>query len=58
MILGKDGQIQLGALWRPKNREIDDAVLGVAGSSEGAQKLYESIGYHAIYRMYDYVKVL
>ena len=71
MILGKTGQSQLGpirrtkaraivleALWRLKNRGIEDAVLGVAGSNEMAQKLYESIGYRAIYRMYDYVKVL
>ena len=46
------------ALWRLKNRGIEDAVLGVAGSNEVAQKLYESIGYRAIYKMYDYVRVL
>lgn len=50
--------IVLEALWRLKNRGIEDAVLGVAGSNEVARKLYESIGYRAIYRMYDYVKVL
>ena len=50
--------IVLEALWRLKSRGIEDAVLGVAGSNEVAQKLYESIGYRAIYKMYDYVKVL
>ena len=50
--------IVLEALWRLKRRGIEDAVLGVAGSNEVAQKLYESIGYRAIYKMYDYVKVL
>ena len=50
--------IILEALWRLKIRGIEDAVLGVAGSNEVAQKLYESIGYRAIYKMYDYVKVL
>ena len=50
--------IILEALWRLKSRGIEDAVLGVAGSNEVARKLYESIGYRAIYRMYDYVKVL
>ena len=50
--------IVLEALWRLKRRGIEDAVLGVAGSNELAQKLYESIGYRAIYRMYDYAKVL
>ncbi|RKU08254.1 hypothetical protein C6502_15540 [Candidatus Poribacteria bacterium] len=48
----------LEALWRLKNRGIDDAVLGVADSNEVARKLYESIGYRAIYKMHDYVKVL
>ena len=50
--------IVLEALWRLKSRGIEDAVLGVAGSNEVAQKLYESIGYRAIYKMYDYVKAL
>ena len=50
--------IILEALWRLKGRGIEDAVLGVAGSNKVAQKLYESIGYRAIYRMYDHVKVL
>ena len=50
--------IVLEALWRLKDKGIEDAVLGVASSNEVAQKLYESIGYRAIYRMYDYVKVL
>lgn len=50
--------IVLEALWRLKRRGIEDAVLGVAGSNEAAQKLYESIGYRVIYKMYDYVKVL
>ena len=50
--------IVLEVLWRLKGRGIEDAVLGVAGSNEVAQKLYESIGYRAIYKMYDYVKVL
>ena len=50
--------IILEALQRLKSRGIEDAVLGVAGSNEAARKLYESIGYRAIYRMYDYVKVL
>lgn len=50
--------IVLEALWRLKSRGIEDAVLGVAGSNEVAQKLYESIGYRAIYKMYDYVRVL
>ena len=50
--------IILEALWRLKSRGIEDAVLGVAGSNEAAQKLYESIGYSVIYKMYDYVKVL
>ena len=50
--------IVLEALQRLKSRGIEDAVLGVAGSNEVAQKLYESIGYRAIYKMYDYVKVL
>ena len=50
--------IVLEALWRLRSRGIEDAVLGVAGSNEVAQKLYESIGYRAIYKMYDYVKVL
>jgi ribosomal protein S18 acetylase RimI-like enzyme len=50
--------IVLAALWRLKDKGIQDAVLGVAGSNEVAQKLYESIGYRAIYTMYDYVKVL
>ena len=50
--------IILEALWRLKSRGIEDAVLGVASSNEVAQKLYESIGYRAIYKMYDYVKVL
>ena len=50
--------IVLEALWRLKRRGIEDAVLGVAGSNEVARQLYESIGYRAIYRMYDYVKVL
>ena len=50
--------IILEALWRLKRRGIEDAVLGVAGSNEAARKLYESIGYRAIYKMYDYVKVL
>ena len=50
--------IVLEALWRLKRRGIEDAVLGVAGSNEVAQKLYESIGYRAIHKMYDYVKVL
>ena len=50
--------IVLESLWRLKSRGIEDAVLGVAGSNEVAQKLYESIGYRAIYKMYDYVKVL
>ena len=50
--------IVLEALWRLKSRGIEDAVLGVAGSNEVARKLYESIGYRAIYKMYDYVKVL
>ena len=50
--------IVLEALWRLKDKGIEDAVLGVAGSNEVAQKLYESIGYRAIYKMYDYVKVL
>jgi ribosomal protein S18 acetylase RimI-like enzyme len=48
----------LEALWRLKSRGIEDAVLGVAGSNEVAQKLYKSIGYRAIYKMYDYVKAL
>ena len=48
----------LEALWRLKRRGIEDAMLGVAGSNKAAQKLYESIGYRAIYQMYDYVKVL
>ena len=50
--------IVLEGLWRLKSRGIEDAVLGVAGSNKVAQKLYESIGYRAIYKMYDYVKVL
>ena len=50
--------IVLEALWRLKSRGIEDAVLGVAGSNKAAQKLYESLGYRAIYKMYDYVKVL
>ena len=50
--------IVLEALWRLKGRGIEDAVLGVAGSNEVARKLYESIGYRAVYKMYDYVKVL
>ena len=50
--------IVLEALWRLKSRGIEDAVLGVAGSNKVAQKLYESIGYRAIYKMHDYVKVL
>ena len=50
--------IILEALWRLKRRGIEDAVLGVAGSNEAARKLYESIGYRAVYKMYDYVKVL
>ena len=50
--------IVLEALQRLKNRGIEDAVLGVAGSNEVARKLYESIGYRPIYKMYDYVKVL
>jgi len=50
--------ILLEALWRLKGRGIEDAVLGVAGSNEVARKLYESFGYRAIYKMYDYVKVL
>ena len=50
--------IILEALWRLKGRGIEDAVLGVAGSNEVARKLYESIGYRAIYKMYDYLKVL
>ena len=50
--------IVLEALWRLKRRGIEDAVLGVAGSNEVARKLYQSIGYRAIYKMYDYVKVL
>ena len=50
--------IVLEALWRLKSRGIEDAVLGVAGSNEVAKKLYESIGYRAVYKMYDYVKVL
>ena len=50
--------VVLEALWRLKNRGIEDAVLGVAGSNEVARKLYESIGYRAIYKMYDYVKIL
>ncbi len=50
--------IVLEALWRLKSRGIEDAVLGVAGSNEVAQKLYESIGYRAIYKMHDYAKVL
>ena len=50
--------IVLESLWQLKSRGIEDAVLGVAGSNEVAQKLYESIGYRAIYKMYDYVKVL
>ena len=50
--------IVLEALWRLKGRGIEDAVLGVAGSNKVAQNLYESIGYRAIYKMYDYVKVL
>ena len=50
--------IVLEALWRLKSRGIEDAVLGVSGSNKAAQKLYESIGYRAIYEMYDYVKVL
>ena len=50
--------IVLEVLWRLKGRGIEDAVLGVAGSNEVAQKLYESIGYRAIYKMYDYVRVL
>ena len=48
--------IILEALWRLKGRGIEDAVLGVTGSNEAARKLYESIGYRAIYRMYDYVR--
>ena len=50
--------IILEALWRLKSRGIEDAVLGVASSNEVARQLYESIGYRAIYRMHDYVKVL
>ena len=50
--------IVLEALWRLKDKGIEDAVLGVAGSHDVAQKLYESIGYRAIYKMYDYVKAL
>ncbi len=50
--------IVLEGLWRLKSRGIEDAVLGVAGSNEVARKLYESIGYRTIYKMYDYVKVL
>lgn len=50
--------IILEALWRLKRRGIEDAVLGVAGSNEVARELYESIGYRAIYKMCDYVKVL
>ncbi len=50
--------IILEALWRLKRRGIEDAVLGVAGSNEVARKLYESIGYRTLYKMYDYVKVL
>ena len=50
--------IILEALWRLKSRRIEDAVLGVAGSNAVARKLYESIGYRAIYRMYNYVRVL
>ena len=49
--------IILEALCRLKGRGIEDAVLGVAGSNKVAQKLYESIGYRAIYKMHDY-KVL
>ena len=49
--------IVLEALWKLKSRGIDDAVLGVAGRNKVAQKLYESIGYRVIYKMYDYVKV-
>ena len=50
--------IVLEALWRLKRRGIEDAVLGVGGTNKVAQKLYESIGYRVIYKMYDYVKVL
>ncbi len=50
--------IVLEALWSLKSKGIEDAVLGVAGSNKAARKLYESIGYRAIYKMYDYVKVL
>ena len=50
--------IVLEALWHLKDRGIEDAVLGVAGSNKVAQKLYESIGYRVIYKMHDYVKVL
>ena len=50
--------IILEALWRLKSRGIEYAVLGVTGSNEAARKLYESIGYRAIYKMHDYVKVL
>ncbi len=50
--------VVLESLWRLKRRGIEDAVLGVASSNEVARKLYESIGYRAIYKMYDYVKVL
>ena len=50
--------IVLEALWRLKSKGIEDAVLGVAGSNKVAQNLYESIGYRAIYKMYDYVKVV
>ena len=50
--------IVLEALRRSRSRGIEDAVLYMAGSNEVAWKLYESIGYRAIYRMYDCVKVL
>lgn len=50
--------IVLEALWKLKSRGIEDAVLGVAESNKIARKLYESIGYRAVYTMYDYVKVL
>ena len=50
--------IVLEALQRLKSRGIEGAVLGVADSNKVARKLYESIGYRAIYKMYDYVRVL